>query len=251
MALFVANILAIEPGMGQQKPTKQKNHPLSTGDKQSLSVELSPGHKFNQATADALLAAGKPANSWVKIPVDFAYKWKTTSLTQTACRYEKTGAEDNTSTVLKLRKAVIVIGTMKDARGDIWQFNARGTWPNNGMYVEESYESGPDGGLSRKSRVISFEIDEESKEITKCSQLIGKTSFRLIAAGGMSQETTTTLYDWKGSSVSTVKSQSTYRRTGLFAPRKAVDGKPLYPLFVQYLKEHNMADRIPKEPTDA
>jgi len=250
LALTIASGLAVAPGLGQQKAAIQKTHSQKAGNKPTLNVALSPGHKFDQKTAAALLSAGKSANSWVKIPADFAYKWKTTSLTQTACRYEKTGTEDSTNTVLKLRKAVIVIGTMKDARGDIWQFNAHGTWPNNGIFTEESFETGPDGGLCRNSRVISFEIDEQSNEITKCSQLIGKATFRLVAAGGMKQETTTTLYDWKGASISTVKSEAIYRRTGMFSPRKAVDGKPLFPMFVQFLKEHKMADRIPAEPTD-
>ena len=238
-----AAFLAVEPGMGQvNKSTLTTTVPRLP----ALNAALAPGKKFEKDLVKKLVGMPEPVSSWVKIPASLACTWKTDKMTQTSSRFEQSMEEDATPKVLKVKNTIVTLGSIRDARGDFWQYNSPAVWMNDTLCIETEFALTPEGELHSQSRVVTFEINDKTNDITYCRQLINQRRFRMLSPGLMREEQTTKLYDWKGSPVMMIKCQSSYNRAREFdAATKTADGKPLYSLFVQFLKDHGMTDRIP------
>jgi hypothetical protein len=106
--------------------------------------------------------------------------------------------------------------------------------------------------LMEKTRFI---IVRATGKIVSVDRAINEESINLISPNVASYKLIERQFDLQGEPIITVQWVGFEpKKIGDIVPepdQKGIDGQPLYPLFVQYLKDHNMADRIPDAPPAA
>ncbi len=258
-ALCVAACLAVVPGVGQHKKPPHKTGNQMVTRLPALDPTLAPGNKFDQEIADALIPSQKPVNDWVKLPPEYAFTWKRGQTTQIFSN-DHSGSIDREAHVSKPILKTLDLGSIKDRNGGLWQYQLGRFWDikprdtDSCLQLVGTLRPAPDGSLVLHHRMIVFHLDNETGNIFLLSQFEIFSTYRLIAPDVMHLIEKTNVFDWRGNLTNEWEEVSNFRKVGDFVPRPdgtARDGKPLYPLFVQFLKDNGMADRIPDAPQAA
>jgi hypothetical protein len=111
-----------------------------------------------------------------------------------------------------------------------------------------------ESGCNLRSHYIHFQVEKETGIITACSQTASHEKISLTSPTTLVTNRCERSFDCHGQPTVTTECTICSKKIGESLPRrewKTTDGKPLYPLFVQYLKEHGMTDRIPDPPPES
>lgn len=274
VALSIAACLAVEPVMGQGGfpevwppevwspapwpfPNDPKvNMPESKSERlPPLDPRLAPGNKFDKEIAGGLLAKTKSPNSWHKVPAWLRGKWQSTQTIITLLRDERTGKEEPPNRV-ETSNNEGWYGHYADKTGQVWGCDQPYYWTENDRPQYKAYDfiitrtatAVTDTSCRFRSQSVDFYVDKTTGTIIQVVWDTKEQTISPISASITRHKSNCRIIDWQGNPTLTEELVSDYKRTADFKPNPSEttpDGKPLYPLFVQYLKDHNMADRIP------
>jgi len=258
--LIVVHGLGISPCLGQDSQALQGGI-TETVNLAPLDSSLAPGNRFDKSAAENLIDTSKSRGTWHMVPAWYSGQRSTDQMMVTFSRDEKTRAEDR-STHRENRHSVMTVDTLKDKTGQLWEYDAQGFWIEGQSDDALHYN----WVLSRSSTVttnaecdhvirgVGFHVDKQTQTIKSCDRSVSQITAVPISSTTIKSKTLQRLYDWQGHPTRTVETVCSYKRTGEDPADKSGmtrDGKPMYQLFVQFLRDHHMADRIPDEPPSA
>jgi hypothetical protein len=256
-ACIAALSLASVPCMGQDSQALQggitENVNLAP-----LDSSLAPGNRFDKNIAENLIDTSKSRGSWHMVPAWYTGQRSTDQMTVTFSRDEKSHQEDR-STQRENRHSVMTVDTYKDKTGQTWEYDAQGFWieGQSDDALHFNWVSSRSSTVTTNSecdhviRGVGFHVDRQTQMIKSCDRSVSQITAVPVSSTTIKSKTLQKLYDWQGHPTRTVETVCNYKRTGDGPADKSGltrDGKPIYPLFVQFLRDHNMADRIPDAP---
>jgi hypothetical protein len=257
---IIAIVLATAPCLSQDSQALQggisENVNLAP-----LDSSLAPGNRFDRNTAESLIDTSKSRGTWHMVPAWYTGERSTDQMTVTFSRDEKTHKEDR-STNRENRHSVMTVDTYKDKTGQTWEYDAQGFWIEGqsddalhyNWVISRSSTVTTNTECDHVIRGVGFHVDKQTHTIKNCDRSVSQITAVPISSTTIKSKTLQRLYDWQGHPTRTVATVCNYKSTGADPAEKSGmtrDGKPLYPLFVQFLKDHNMADRIPDAPQTA
>jgi hypothetical protein len=258
-ALAVGAHLAAGPGMGQESPTPGAGI-SALGKMPPLDPVLAPGNNFDQAIATEITKI-KSTNQWHQIPAWLAGSWESEQATVRSFKDQKSGTED-----LRVRvypeHSTDTHGDFTDQTGQVWAADVamfrKGA--DNDAFVKYTLFlsfisiAATDTKYLYQIQSVDLYVYRKTNTIKVCCPWLTEIVERLVSPGVLSNKTTYRSFDLNGSLRSTAEVNSTLNRTSEAVPnqiqttlyRTTLEGKPLYPQFVQFLKDHNMANRVPE-----
>lgn len=249
-ALAIAAGLAVGPGMGQEDIPGLKGSVSVSRYIVPSDAALETGSVFNQELATSLLnGEGKADNNWYMVPAWCVGDWN--SVRHVSTDPGRYNARSNLS-----------IGTFADKTGQIWEYDRQGYWAEGkgsnseakAWVVARSPIEATERNLRFHEDLIAFTIDEKTKVIKNRDHIWQDSVMYRVPEKMIKFLSVTGTYDADGKPNQTALAITDHWKNAEFEPRlsdTASDGRPLYPMFVQYLKDHNMADRIPDAPPEA
>ncbi|MBS1994614.1 MAG: hypothetical protein JSS86_09110 [Cyanobacteria bacterium SZAS LIN-2] len=251
--LFVAVCLDVGPGVGQQiKPTPKTGvsasetmHELSP-----LDSSLAPGKLFDKEKCSALLIKDHSTH-WNKLPAWLVGTWTS--------RDEQSEDEGKTAHLEYWAICRIIVG-LADKTGQVWSHYTAGEWAQgvDGSRLDcylGCTESSPSPDEYRSEfESISFQLDGLSHLIQSCSRRLTEDTYYLISPGVVRLKEVHRNYDWRGHQLDSSEREWNLLKSGEFASdltQTTGDSRPHYPLFVQFLRDNGMTDRIPDAPPAA
>ena len=259
-ALAVTASLAASPVIAQQNRPKPQTCVLKAAVERSenaspLDPTLAPGNIFDRDIATALFNKNKAPFVWHVVPKWLVGDWHSEQQTNVFSRNDKTGKLNAPGGPVSLRSTMNQ-GDFIDKAGEVWQCDAPGTWMDNdfdglkshlySLSISNAVDTNKQS--SRDAELVCILVDGKTNKIVRCTRQSINYDMLPISPSAIRYNNTIKTFDWQGNPVQTSKCVTNLKKVGEFTPnpnKLAPDGQPLYPLFVQYLKDHNMADRIP------
>jgi hypothetical protein len=259
-ALSVAACLAVGPGVGRDRAT------LQAGVSESIRLapldpKLAPGNLFDKSAAASLIGKTESRNNWYKTPHWLSGGWHTDKQLQLVSFDLKSGKVSDTN-VLTTCHMSLSEGTFPDHQGQLWEYDRQGDWvvsdDDNYAYYNwlpaRSHIVANDTTYSDLTSSIVLAVDKRTGVIRSCYRDLRENIIYCISKNAIKFYSAYDNFDREGNPTHKGESVSYYKRIMEFIPNhnaKTPDGKPLYPLFVQFLKDNGMADRIPDGPPSA
>jgi hypothetical protein len=260
-ALAVTACLATPPAIAQQsRPTPQtcvlKAAVERSENASPLDPTLAPGNFFDRNIATALFNKNKAPFVWHVVPKWLVGDWHSEQQTNVFSRNDKTGKLNAPGGPVSLR-STIHQGDFIDKTGQVWQCDAPGTWMENDFDGLKSFTYSlsisnavdNDKQSSRDAELVSVLVDGKTNKIVHCTRQSTNYDMLPISPSAIRYNNTIKTFDWQGNPLQTSKCVANLKKIGEFTPnpnKVAPDGQLLYPLFVQYLKDHDMVDRVPE-----
>jgi hypothetical protein len=238
----------------------QDSKPLQAGVTRSVSLApldsaLAPGNVFDKSKAEALIGQSKSSNNWHKVPAWYPGTCKSDQMVFTFRRDEESGQEDRSSHA-ENRHSSYTVDACPDTTGQMWEYDPQGFWIEGqgdddlhyNWMMARSVTIATDKEVAHKGQAVGFHVDKRSNIIKSCDRNVSETSTFPVSSTAIRSRTFQRTFDWQGTHRGTAEFACKYKKTredSIDPNRMTRDGKPLYPLFVQFLKDNNMADRIP------
>jgi hypothetical protein len=248
--------------MGQEKPTLKMTISRSIN-LAPLDADVAPGQSFDKEKVNDLITKSNSGNSWYKVPAWYAGKWQSNQTIQLFRRDEASGLEDFESHVQNWHNSN-GIGNYADKTGQVWQYDEPGFWSDydspfnmeakHFCRLSGTQKVATESEYAFDTEFLAFSVDKTTKRITRCDRGTTEVSIHPTAPGIVVAHVIQRTFEWQGNPEIATVSEAEYKKTGDLVPDanwKRPDGRPMFPLFVQYLKEHGMADRLPDAPLAA
>ena len=224
----------------------------------SLDAALAPGNLFNKNAAEDLIGKSKESNNWHMVPSWYRGQRATEQMTVNYSKDEKTGVEDK-KPHRENRRSVMQVDTYKDRTGQLWEYDAQGFWIEGesdeyfhyNWVISRAPTLTNDTECDHMTRGVGFHVDKKTYKIVSCDRSLAQISATSVSPTVIRSKAFQKIFDWQGYPIRTVETVCNYKKTAEGpGDRNGMthDGKPIYRLFVQFLKANNMTDRIPEPP---
>jgi hypothetical protein len=221
---------------------------------------LTLGNMFEEKKISALFGGDDYHDNWYQIPSWLTHWW---SPVKNEFGNGKLAQKEQNSLSGRGAKYALVnhgFARYEDAKGQWWKWDTSGLWfvADEGdrktyIYgVEDKPMIASESQWSRSTETLEIVVDKASGKVIDVSQHIREIKDTLMDTSPYTLKTvvTETVFDSKGNMTDKEEWASTNSDAGQSKPSMAgrlKDGRRLHDLFIQYLKEHDMADRVPKE----
>jgi hypothetical protein len=233
--------------------SKSKSLPIADG-------LLTSGNMFEEKKISALFGGDEYHDNWYQIPSWLIHWW---SPVKNEFGDGKLAQKEQDSLKGKGANYALVrhgFARYEDAKGQWWKWDTTGLWfvTDEGdrktyIYgVEDKPKIVSESQWSRSTQTLEVVVDKTSGKVVDVSQHIREIKDTLLDTSPYTMKTvvTETVFDSKGNLTDKEEWTSTNSDAGQSKPSvagKLKDGRRLHDLFIQYLKEHGMADRAPTE----
>jgi hypothetical protein len=221
-----------------------------------MNPNLAPGNVFDQDAATSQLKKSISVNNWHKVPAWCVGVWQSDQASSALPVDEKTGSADSVTRLATSRNTGLR-GHYADKAGQVWEYEQAGCWTVTecDKYTYHGYQ------ITRTPTVISkteccflvksivFCVDKTNGKIVSVARDDSEERIYPISPLITRTKTIHRLFDWLGNLSATQETVCDQKKTGDLAQDqewKTIDGEAMYPLFVQYLKDHGMSDQIPE-----
>jgi hypothetical protein len=221
----------------------------------ALDASLTPGNKFNLEAATTLLNNNRHRNQWYKVPHWAAGRWHESKAVTVYYRDDINGEESDKPHPYNFNSN-FNIGTEDDTSKQIWGFADANYWTTTEtenrycyMFVTSlqpllhSEETCSFRGLS-----VSFIVDKMTNRIITCKQRETVQIYENVSESRMRNCTCHRVFNWDGVAELSATNESDCNRISKYrnlGNEKAADGRVLHPMFVEYLRSHDMGVLIP------
>ncbi len=254
-AIFATTCLAPNCCTGQGSLTVKlgvaRSSPMPT-----LDGVLAPGNVFDKQIAGSHMPGQPSQIHWFKVPAWYVGTWTSSESVRTFMRNEFTG-EEKLNNPMQPSHNEIWGGTCMDRDGQVWECEDTGYWrySDTGTLDQNTYVLNhtplnvTDTSCCFHASAIVFTVEKISGKILHCSQSEHDEFLTPMSDNVMRAKIVQRNFDWQGNPTTTEEGVSIYERirsTVLPNPVACSDNKPLYPRFVQYLKDNGLSDRVPE-----
>jgi hypothetical protein len=224
-----------------------------------LDASLAPGSGFDQDKAAALFGGTKDHDRWYQIPSLLTHWWSPKSSEfgegKLAKQEQKmlSGAGGPASSTHSFARYA-------DAQEQWWKWDSAGLWLVEDDGASIRYEYGLEGKTTAvtesefgsSTQLLDFTVDKKSQKILEVSQQIREVTHIVLATVPITMKTKVSVkaFDWQGNltdSEEWVSCNEDHGPSKFTINGSLPDGSRRYDMFIEYLKTHGMADRIPEE----
>jgi len=220
-----------------------------------LDPSLAPGNRFDLTTVTNLLKKRYDHNDWYKVPDWASGRWHQSKATTVYYRDEVSGVESEKPRTYNL-ESNFNLGIEKDKGKQVWDFADAYYWTtteSDKTYCHTFVTSlqpvlNNETTCSFRGLSISFVVDKWSNKIVSCKQRENIEIYEYVSRSRMRNKTWHKVFDWSGSPILSATNESTCIKIKQYADHsneKTSDGRDLHPLFVDYLRNHNLRELIP------
>jgi hypothetical protein len=228
-----------------------------------LNANFGPGGSFDQQKAAGLWAEAAAKNQWFKIPSWYAGRWRIVQKLSAKRDGNRWTKHVEYSEHVEDFPDLSTAGHYADKTGQVWEceqagesssFDSVPSYFDNGMgyRISKTPTMATDSVYSFKTREAQLILWKGSRQIGSAGQQTDEVEVHPIAPNQSKTKVVAKVFDWRGNHLFTKETEFISTRIADFAGQpdgKTPDGKPLFPLFIRYLNEHGMSDRIPPSPS--
>lgn len=215
---------------------------------------LGPGYPFDSQILESMLNRRKLENNWHQVPAWLAGRWRISRMINVT-------RSDNNRWKEYVQDApeISSYGQFSDKTGQVWECEQVGEesryesspdslYQGHTYKLEQSQSKATNSEYGFRVRLAHFDLWNGGKEIAGAAQQVNDVSIHLAAPGLATTKMIARVSDWHGGPIFTKESEYSSAKVGPLIINKELkkpDGAPLYPAFMQYLKAHGLAERIP------